>query len=135
LSLEDTISVTTALAVLRGPFTLVHIETTGPDLLLDEILAIHAMQVDRYRSVAEFNARVLPLRALVDAVETDDGRDGRPPARRRGVVPLQEAIAGLRRFLGTHRQHVFVHGAAHTQAFLGQAARQYVMLIENPVRG
>lgn len=48
-------------------------------------------------------------------------------------VPLQEAITRLLEFLGTHRQHVFVHGSAGSQAFLGQAARQYGMVIENPV--
>lgn len=131
LSLEDTISVSAALVALRIGFTIIHIETTGPDPLRDDILSIHALQVDSSRPVAEFNAKALPLRALASQVEDDD-QSGRPPAKRPGV-PLQEAIAGLCRFLDTHRQHVFVHGAAHTQTFLGQAARQYGLVIENQV--
>lgn len=131
LSLEDTVSVSTALVALRMGFTIIHIETTGPDPRRDDILSIHALQVDSSGPVAEFNARVLPLRALAGPAEEDD-QSGRPPAKRPGV-PLQEAIAGLCRFLGTHRQHVFVHGAAHTQTFLGQAARQYGLVIENQV--
>lgn len=84
--------------------------------------------------VAEFNTRVLPLRVLAAGREEDDGQEeGRPAAKRVHGVPLQEAIAGLCQFLGTHRQFVFVHGAAAAQAVLGQAARQYGHMIENPV--
>lgn len=116
---------------LRVGFTIIHIETTGPDPHRDEILSIHALRVDGSRTVEEFNARVLPLRALaVPSAESD--QPGRPPAKR-NEVPLQEALVGLCRFLGTHRQHVFVHGAPSTQTFIGQAARQYGMVIENPV--
>jgi hypothetical protein len=134
LSLEDTIAAATALVVLRGPFTIVHVETTGPAPLQGEITSIHALQVDKHRPIAEYNTRALPLRALAAGMEADEGREaGRPAAKKTHGVPLQEAIAGLCGFLGDHRQFVFVHGAAATQAVLGQAARQYGMLIENPV--
>jgi hypothetical protein len=133
LSLEDTISVATALTVLRGESVILHIETTGPDPLQDEILAIHARRVRKHRTIAEISLKVPPSRALPAAAAEDGlGEAGRPPAKRQGV-PLQEAIAGLCRFLDTHRQHVFVHGAASTQTFIGLAARQYGMVIENPV--
>lgn len=133
LSLEDTISVATALAVLRGEAVILHIETTGPDPLHDEVIAIHARRVRKHRMIAELSLRVLPLRALpAAAAENGPGESDRPPAKRLDV-PLQEAITRLLEFLGTHRQHVFVHGSAGTQAFLGQAARQYGMVIENPV--
>ncbi|OZA27093.1 MAG: hypothetical protein B7X93_09715 [Hydrogenophilales bacterium 17-61-9] len=128
LSLEGTISVGTALAVLRGEVVTLHIETTGPDPLRDEIIAIHARRVRKHRTVAELSLKVLPLRALPHAT----AEAGRPPAKGQGV-PLQEAVSRLLEFLGTHRQHVFVHGSAGVQAFLGQAARQYSMVIENPV--
>lgn len=128
LSLEDTISVTTALTVLRGEAVILHIETTGPDPLQDEVIAIHARRVRKHRTIAEISLRVLPLRALPHAT----AEAGRPPAKGQGV-PLQEAVSRLLAFLGTHRQHVFVHGTAGAQAFLGQAARQYGMVIENPV--
>lgn len=131
LSLEDTISVGAALVALRVGFTIIHIESTGPDPMRDEILSLHALRVDGSRQVVEFNARVLPLRALAGP-SAEGEQPGRPPAKR-NEVPLQEAIAGLCRFLGTHRQHVFVHGAASTQTFIGQAARQYSLVIENPV--
>lgn len=134
LSLEDTISVATALAVLRGEAIVLHIETTGPDPLRDEILAIHVRRFRKHRTTAELSLQVLPLRAL-PAATAEDGlgsEAGRPPAKRQDV-PLQEAVTRLLEFLGTHRQHVFVHGSAGTQAFLGQAARQYGMMIENPV--
>lgn len=130
LSLEDTISVTTALTVLRTPIVILHIETTGADPLHDDILAIHAIRTDKLRPVEEFSAKVLPLRALPMAAANVD-QAGRPPAKRQGA-PLQEAVARLCHFLGTHRQHVFVHGSAGAQAFLGHAARQYGMSIENP---
>jgi DNA polymerase III alpha subunit (gram-positive type) len=134
LSLEDTISAATALAVLRGEAVILHIETTGPDPLRDEVLAIHARRVRKHRTIAEISLRVLPLRALPAATAEDrlGSEAGRPPAKSQGV-PLQEAVSHLQEFLGTHRQHVFVHGSAGTQAFLGQAARQYDMVIENPV--
>jgi len=134
LSLEDTIAAATALVVLRGPFTIVHVETTGPAPLRGEIRSIHALKVDKHRPIAEYNTRVLPLCVLAASTEADDGReDGRPAAKKTHGVPLQEAISGLCGFLGDHRQFVFVHGAAANQAVLGQAARQYGMLIENPV--
>lgn len=133
LSLEDTISVATALAVLRGEAVILHIETTGPDPLRDAVIAIHARRVRKHRTVAELSLRVLPLKALpVAAAESGLGEADRPPAKRQDV-PLQEAITRLLEFLGTHRQHVFVQGSAGAQAFLGQAARQYGMVIENPV--
>lgn len=132
LSLEDTIAVGSALVALRVGFTIVHVETSGPDPLRDEILSIHALRVDRRRVVAEFNARVQSLRAIASLEAGNDDAD-RPPAKRQPAIPLEQAMAGLCRFLGTHRQHVFVHGAASTQTFLGQAARQYGMAIENPV--
>lgn len=133
LSLEDTISVTTALTVLRTPMIILHIETTGPDPLRGDILAIHAIRTDKLLQVEEFSAKVLPLRALPGtAAGADTDQAGHPPALRHGVS-LQEAMARVCEFLGTHRQHVFVHGSAGTQAFLGQAARQYGMSIENPV--
>lgn len=132
LSLDDTISVTTALTVLRTPIVILHIETTGPDPLHDDILAIHAIRTDKLRPVEEFSTKILPLRALPRTEGADGDQTGRPPAKRQGV-PLQEAVARFCQFLGTHRQHVFVHGSAGTQAFLGQAARQYGMSIENPV--
>lgn len=133
LSLEDTISAATALAVLRGEAVILHIETTGPDPLRDEVLAIHMRRVRKHRAVAELSLKVLPLRALpTAAVENGLGETGRPPAKAQGVS-LQEAVTRLLEFVGTHRQHVFVHGSAGTQAFLGQAARQYGTVIENPV--
>lgn len=132
LSLEDTIAVGSALVALRVGFTIVHIETAGSDLLRDEILSIHAMRVERRKPVAEFNAWVQLLRTLASPEAGDDDAD-RPPARRQAAIPLEQAMAGLCRFLGTHRQHVFAHGAASTQTLLGQAARQYGMAIENPV--
>ncbi len=133
LSLEDTISAATALAVLRGEAVILHIETTGPDPLRDEVIAIHARRMRKHRTIAELGLKVLPLRALpAAAAEDGPGEADRPPAKRQGV-PLQEAVSRLLEFLGTHRQHVFVHGSAGAQAFLGQAARQYGMVIENPV--
>lgn len=134
LSLEDTISVTTALAVLRGEAVIVYIQTTGPDPLRDEVITIHARRVRKHRTITEFSLKVLLSRALPAATSaggTGEAAD-RPPAKRQGV-PLQEAVTRLLEFLGTHRQHVFVHGSAGVQAFLGQAARQYGMVIENPV--
>ncbi len=121
LSLADTIAFSTALASLRGPFLIVHVETTGSDPLGDEILAIHALRVDKQRPEAEFNAQVLPQRALPSESCNDGG------------LSLQAAIAELSQFLGDHRQFVFAHRAAATQAFLGQAARRYGLTIENPV--
>lgn len=134
LSLEDTISVATALAVLRGEAVILHIETTGPDPLRDEVIAIHARRVRKHRTIAELSLKVLLSRALPAATSADGTGEAadRPPAKGQGV-PLQEAVSRLQEFLGTHRQHVFVHGSAGTQAFLGQAARQYGMVIENPV--
>lgn len=133
LSLEDTISAATALAVLRGEAVILHIETTGPDPLRDEVLAVHALRVRKHRTIAELSLKVLPLRALPAATSADGtGEADRPPAKQQDV-PLQEAVTRMLEFLGTHRQHVFVHGSAGTQAFLGQAARQYGMVIENPV--
>lgn len=131
LSLADTIAAATALAVLRGPVVILHIETTGPDPLHDDILAIHASRFDDNRVVEDFSVRVLPLRALTGPA-AESAQSGRPPAKRK-AVPLQEAIAGLCQFLGAPHQHVFIHGAAATQTFVGQAARQYGMAIENPV--
>lgn len=132
LGLEDTIAVGSALVALRVGFTIVYVETAGPDPLRDEILSIHAMRVDRRKPVAEFNARVQSLRAIANP-ETGGDDSGRPLAKRQLDMPLEEAMTGLCRFLGTHRQHVFAHGAASTQAFIGQAARQYGLVIENPV--
>ena len=133
LSLEDTISVTTALTVLRGEAVILHVETTGPDPRQDAVIAIHARRVRKHRTIAELSLRVLPLRALPAATTEDGlGEAGRPPAKSQDV-PLQVAITRLQEFLSTHRQHAFVHGSAGTQAFLGQAARQYGMVIENPV--
>jgi DNA polymerase III alpha subunit (gram-positive type) len=132
LGLEDTIAVGSALVALRVGFTIVYVETAGPDPLHDEILSVHALQVDRHRVVAEFNTKVQPLRALASPEAGDDDAD-RPPAKRQPTIPLERAMAGLCRFLGTHRQHVFVHGAASAQTFLGQAARHYGLTIENPV--
>lgn len=133
LSLEDTISAATALAVLRGEAVILHIETAGPDPLRDEVLAIHVRRVRKHWTIAELRLKVMPLRALPAAAAEDGlGEAGRPPAKGQDVA-LQEAVSRLLAFLGTHRQHVFVHNSAGAQAFLGQAARQYGMAIENPV--
>lgn len=119
--------------MLRGEAVILHIETTGPDPLRDEVIAIHARRVRKHRTIAELSLRVLPLRALPAATLTDGtGEADRPPAKRLDV-PLHEAVTRLLEFMDTHRQHVFVHGSAGTQAFLGQAARQYGMAIQNPV--
>lgn len=131
LSLEDTISVSSALIALRGPFFIVHVETTDPDPVHGraEILAIHAVQLDGGVPVSEFSVQVQPL-APVMALPAELGMaidaDGE-------ALSLQEAITGLHAFLGNRWQHVFAHGAAATQAILGQAARQYGLVIENPV--
>lgn len=84
-----------------------HVETAGPGPLKGEILSVHAMRVDKRRPVAEFHARVLPLRALTAGPLDVDPEAGRPAAKKPSAVPLQEAIAGLCTFLGTHRQYVF----------------------------
>lgn len=107
LSLEDAIAVSTALVVMRGPFTIMHIETTGPDPEQGEITAIRALRVDKGMPIAEFSALDQPLQ------------------RGRFAVLLE--------FLGNNREYVFAHDAAVTRAFLGLAARQHGMLIENPV--
>jgi hypothetical protein len=134
LSLEDTISVSSALIALRGPFFIVHVETTDPDPVHGhaEILSIHAVQFDGGVPVSEFSVQIQPVPASVPALpaELEIGmaidEDG-------DALSLQQAITGLHAFLGNRRQHVFAHGAAATQAILGRASRQYGLLIENPV--
>lgn len=113
LGLEETISIGIALTVLRGPFFILQVETTGrhpdPD---NEILAISAMRVDEGTLMAEFSVQV--------------GEHG---------VSVQKAVTMLCAFLGNHRRHVFAHGAEAIQALLGPAARQYGLQIENPTFG
>lgn len=110
LSLEETISISVALTVLRGPFLILHVDTSGRDPGHNEILAISAIRVDEGAPIAKFRVQV--------------GEQG---------VSVQRAMTMLCAFLGNHLQHVFAHGAAATQAILGQAARQYGLVIENPV--
>jgi len=110
LGLEETISIATALVILRGPFLILHVETTGLDTDHNEILAISAMRIDEGAPTAEFSVQV--------------GEHG---------VTVQKAVTTLCAFLGNHRQHVFAHGAEAAQTLLGPAARQYGLQIENPI--